>query len=159
MHANLTPASLFHSKGYRGCIFCTEAKVLSWTAVSLYFCLHKTSWLDMKKLVSFVKWVLLQSGWEFTFYFVWKFYRKPNSTEWSQESFVILNCNIYFILCLLLNKSFLNIFLKADGTWKGTIKGNRRVSLMGRTDYPWQPPTSEFLERQTANISTSLACR
>lgn len=33
-----------------------------------------------------------------------------------QKSFVILNRNMDFILCLLLNKSFLNIFWRADGT-------------------------------------------
>lgn len=33
-----------------------------------------------------------------------------------QKSFVILNRNMDFILCLLLSKSFLNIFLRTDGT-------------------------------------------
>lgn len=57
------------------------------------------------------------------------------------ESCVIFNCNMDCILCLLLNKCFLNIFLRTDGTWKGAIKENHGVSVMGRTDYPWQPPT------------------
>lgn len=68
-------------------------------------------------VVSFVQRVLFSSWLRVYFLTLYE-----NSTEnliaqnEVQKSFVILNCNMDCILCFLLNKSFLNIFLRTDST-------------------------------------------